>query len=150
MDLQEILVTKVLPPAVTGALGAVGTLWKFTHGITSRVSKLEGAVAALRERQEAYDRGLSHKGVSLLNGRDHADRSDTARVQSCLERCAVLEARIGACEVATREANEAFRTFVKEQRVQWHDMTRTLGQIEGYLRAASLDAKFPFHKSPPR
>jgi len=160
--LTDFLLERVAPAAGSGVVGVAVAIWRLQKGIGDRVLALETAWWQFsekdyaRERLEVLD---TVKGLRADVSRELEDlekelrqrareRVDARRLQTRLsERYMSLEGRVEVCEKAIADLNDQFQSFAREQNEQWQTMTRTLGQLEGYLRGISRrvadSGKFP-------
>lgn len=165
MELLPVLLEKVLPPFLTGTTGAVGAVWRFTAKVSARIGALEQGLGALQIALESsrIDSAKNRKDLevaveelrrvltlaktdiehdvdeiySTLKARAK-EQADLRRIFNKLtERYLVLETRVEAAETAVNKINESLKDFMQEQHEQWQQMSKALGQIEGYLRGIS-------------
>jgi len=149
-DLVTFFFEKVAAPLASGGLGVGATIWRMTASLSNRLEKIENAWKHFtedvypREKQEASNTlqtevrslrsSLGELGEREL--RDEKERLDVRRVLASLnERLLLAERRIAVCEKDIETLDAQWRQFAKEQGEQWQDMTRTLGQLEGWMKA---------------
>ncbi len=152
----DFLLEKVVPAAASGILGVGATFWRLQQGIGDRVLSLETAWKQFREKDYVREHGEVLESIKKLKedveheleevAKDLRQRSrervDARRLQQRLsERYMSLEGRVEACEKAIADLNEQYQNFAREQNEQWQTMTRTLGQLEGYLRGIGRGTK---------
>lgn len=151
-DIVTFLVDKVAFPVLSGAGGVGVTIWRFSASVSARLEAVERAwkqfsdhdyprernelVAALKTLRQDIAKELNK--IQNDDSRSTRERSDARRLHANLsDRVAQMEFRVQGCEKAIQDLNDQFETFAKEQNELWQNMTRTLGQIEGYLRGVA-------------
>lgn len=152
-----MVLSKVLPPVLSGAAGVLATAWRYAKSFTDRLAIVEKLVSDLRmhfgEDPPANLKALLNDLRKELTDIDTdlkrraRERSDMRRLSTRLsDRYFALDARLDACEKSISDLNTSFVTFSKEQQDQWQDMTRMLGQVEGYLRGMTQTSGFSSKK----
>jgi len=159
-DLQDFLLTKVVAPLAAGTVGVVTGAYRMHKALEERLKTLEVSWKQFiehdypREHLELHAANDSLKAELLERLRSlreelgaHDDRllqQVEAHAKKHLEvqglcahhtvRGTTVETRLKGCEAAIEDLNEQFRSFAQGQNEQWQTMTRTLGQLEGYLQ----------------
>ena len=162
MDFQIVL-EKVLPSLLSSALGGLGAVWKFTHGLSARVAAVENAIETVKlavastgvtvgeNKREGNEKLEELRRLLTLIKKDmdeefetiyntfktrSKEQTDIRRLNAKLtERYIGLEARLEAAEKSITVMNNSLKEFMQEQQGQWKETAKTLGHIEGYLRA---------------
>lgn len=164
-DILTFILDKVALPVLSGAGGVGASIWRMSVTLSNRIEKLEASwilftekdypkdksdfTAALHQLHQFILKELQDLRNDSKNGA--RERSDARRLSTSLvDRLVQLEHQLAECSKAVDTLEEQLRQFMKEQHDQWQDMTRTLGQIEGYLRGVTRGSSGidPFKKSP--
>lgn len=136
-EFLSTVVEKALPPIITGAIGFAGATWRQSRKFSDRLHLLESAWRQFSEKDYGRDAasfaGTVHALREELESFKREDRKERRLYSKLLERVSALEHQIGECEKALTELNAQTQEFAKEQNDQWQSMTRTLGQLEGYI-----------------
>lgn len=147
MDVMA-LVWKVGPPVASGVAGVFSALWRLTQTIEKRVADLERFktekypfdMAAMKTILDGLREHINKEIEDLyteLRGRSR-ERLDARRLQTKLsERYLAMEGRVEALEKTLDALNTSFVEHAKGQNDQWQEISRALGQLEGWLRATS-------------
>jgi chromosome segregation ATPase len=130
MDILHIL-EKIAPTALSGAAGVFVSVWKFARALDSRVFKVEGAIKACND--EIAELFTKISDVKESKATEVADIKK--RIQRLSATVASLSQDVDACKSSLQEYNQEMSSFIREQQEQWQTMSRTMGQIEGFLRA---------------
>lgn len=154
------LAWKVVPSVLSGAGGVVGTIWKVTKNLETRVRDIElihlpnirNAFSSFRDGKYPEDVAALKKLVDNLKtetdkefdalygelrGRGKERREERRLTASLTANYLELQQRVSQCETAINKLNEAFTQHAKGQQEQWQEISRALGHIEGWLRAMS-------------
>jgi chromosome segregation ATPase len=149
---------KNLGPALTGVAGAVATLWKTTHRIFDRLKELEEEADLCKVRAKSVAVSLADLESRLLSN-DNSTRildagySDHDRVLSSiksqlasfitqahfaktLERLATAERHLSEIDDEIDRLDKTLVSFAKEQNEQWQGINRSLGKLEGFIKAS--------------
>lgn len=131
------LVWKVAPPVVSGIGGVIGAVWRLTQSLDRRVENLERFIKEKYPEQHAALLKEIDTVYKELQARSK-ERVDTRRLQTKLsERYFAIETRVENLEKTLAALNESFVEHAKGQNDQWQEISRALGQLEGWLRATS-------------
>ena len=164
MDFSTII-ERTVPHILTGAGGAVVSVWRYTRGFVARLGAVESAIdtaklsnmstqisvdSTKREllaeletlrrvlqvlRQESESEVEDINQALRVRGKEQAD---IRRLLTKLtERYIGLEARLEAAEATLNSMNDSLKGFMREQQEQWQTTAKALGQIDGYLRGIS-------------
>jgi len=153
-------IAKNLGPALTGVAGAAATLWKTTHSIFNRLKVLEDKADQHRVRLQSIAVGLASLESRLLSndnstktldaGYDEHERGlssirsqlssfiTQAHFAKTLERLAAAERRMSEVDEEIDRLDKTLISFAKEQNEQWQGINRSLGQLEGFIRASRV------------
>jgi F0F1-type ATP synthase beta subunit len=127
--LVEVLLEKVLPPAVTGVGSALLSVWRMTARVVKRIDELQTSVASLEDRVSKLESEGSRRARV-------EQRGISARARMA-ERYAGFEGRIQGWEQQVAQLRTSFEEFYREQNEQWQSIVRALGRIEGYQQIPS-------------
>lgn len=131
-DIVTFFFEKVAAPLLAGGAGVGTTIWRMTASMSSRLENLENAWKHFKEEEHPREKLESSTTLSGLE----KEKTDVRRVLASLnERILLLERRVSVCEKDIETLDAQWRQFAKEQGEQWQDMTRTLGQLEGWMKA---------------
>ncbi len=151
-DIISFVLEKVAAPVVSGGLGVGATIWRMTASLSSRLADVEQAWKHFKDDEYPRDRqdlvtALNNalrplradiESVQTEMRKESRERADVRRVLASLnERLLVIERRVAVCEKDVETLDAQWRQFAKEQGEQWQDMVRTLGQLEGWMKARS-------------
>ncbi len=154
------LAWKIAAPVASGAAGVAGTLWKITKNLEDRVRVLEKErlppteswIVTFTKDEYPSDLASLKKLVSDLKidideelerfhdeikGRDKEHREERRLQSKLASNYLSLLSRVSACESAASKLNDSFTQFAKGQQEQWQEISRALGNIEGWLRATN-------------
>lgn len=147
MELTE-LIWKVVAPVASGAAGVAGTLWRVTKDLEDRLRvvereklvQIDGHITALKTLISQLESGTNSEFDKLyeeLKGRGKERREERRLISRLTENYLAHQTRITNCENVITKLNESFTEHAKGQQEQWQEISRALGNIEGWLRAMS-------------
>jgi chromosome segregation ATPase len=159
------LLEKAVPTLLSGAGSAAGFVWRFTHALSARVASLENSLEGVKlaiasaqievennHKKLHGDLATLHQVLTVIRKDMDSETEDiygTLRIRAkeqadlrriftrLTERYIGLEARLEQAEAAINNMNDSLKDFMKGQQEQWQTTSKSLGQIEGYIRGIS-------------
>jgi predicted nucleic acid-binding Zn-ribbon protein len=133
-------------PATLTALGSTAlTLWRWGVAAAKRVETIESDIKTIKEKLKKAEQDLStaRQEASALRVLVKA-RATQRDMNSVQNRLTALEGKVAQMEESSVELSKSLQSYIQEQQEEWNAIHRTLGQIEGYMKAQRKESgNFP-------
>lgn len=151
-DIVTILVDKVALPVLSGAGGVGLSIWRMSASVSRRLEAVERAWKQFNEIDYPRERGEILAALKTLRqditkelNKIHSDdtrsakeRIDARRLHANLsERVTQLEFYLENCDKSVQDLRDQLGTFVREQTELWQSMSRSMGQLEGFVKGVT-------------